>query len=102
MTQQRGRHGTMGAAAERVKVRFPSGGDECAAWHYPGSNGACIIMAGGFAMPKEPATDLFAGEFQAAGFSVLAFDYRRLGESGGTPRQVVRIADQHEDWDAAI
>src|SRR3954468_17129480 len=92
----------MAAAVERVKVRFPSGDDQCAAWHYPGANGACEIMAGGFAITKEPATDLFARQFQAAGYSVLAFDYRRLGESGGTPRQVVRFPDQHDDWDAAI
>ncbi len=81
---------------------FISGSSECAAWHYPGSNGACVIMAGGFAVTKEPATDLFAQRFCAAGFSVLAFDYRRLGESGGQPRQVVRIRDQLADWLAAI
>ena len=66
----------------RTKLTFTSDGDECAAWHYRGSNGACIVMAGGFAVPKEPATDLFAARFHEAGFSVLAFDYRRLGESG--------------------
>jgi pimeloyl-ACP methyl ester carboxylesterase len=33
---------------------------------------------------------------------VLAFDYRRLGESGGQPRQVVRIRAQFADWQAAI
>src|SRR5882757_958824 len=69
-------------SVQREKVRFVSGDGECVAWHYPGTNGACVIMAGGFA--------------------VLAFDYRRLGESGGQPRQVVRIADQLADWQAAI
>jgi len=88
--------------AERQKVRFASGGDECAAWYYPGTNGACVIMAGGFAVTKEPGTDLFAQRFHDAGFAVLAFDYRRLGESGGQPRQVVRIRDQLADWQAAI
>jgi len=33
---------------------------------------------------------------------VLAFDFRRLGESGGEPRQVVRIRDQLRDFEAAI
>jgi fermentation-respiration switch protein FrsA (DUF1100 family) len=89
-------------ASERVKVRFPSGHTECAAWHYPGTNGACVIMAGGFAVTKEPGTDLFATIFRDAGFSVLAFDYRRIGESGGEPRQVLPIRDQLADWDAAI
>src|SRR5262249_17813259 len=76
------------------KVRFVSGGAECAAWHYPGANGACVIMAGGGAVTKEPGTDPFARRFNDAGFAVLAFDYRRLGESGGRPRQVIRVREQ--------
>ncbi|WP_405393886.1 alpha/beta hydrolase [Microbispora hainanensis] len=87
---------------EREKVRFTSGGTECAAWHYPGTNGACVVMAGGFAVPKEPATDLFAKRFNQAGFAVLAFDYRRLGESGGQPRLALPVRDQLDDWQAAI
>ena len=47
-------------------------------------------------------TDRFARRFGEAGFSVLAFDYRRLGESGGHPRQVVRVNDELADWQAAI
>lgn len=86
----------------RERVRFVSADAECVAWHYPGTNGGCVIMAGGFAVTKEPATDRFATRFNEAGFGVLAFDYRRLGESGGQPRQVVRIADQLADWQAAI
>lgn len=62
--------------AEREKVWFASGGTECAGWHYAGSNGGCVIMAAGFAVTKEPATDRFARRFHDAGFSVLAFDYR--------------------------
>jgi fermentation-respiration switch protein FrsA (DUF1100 family) len=89
-------------STERVKVRFTSGGTECAAWTYPGTNGGCVIMAGGFAVTKEPGTDRFARRFHEAGFSVLAFDYRRIGESGGTPRQVLPIRDQLADWQAAI
>lgn len=87
---------------EREKVRFISGGDECAAWYYPGTGGTCVIMCGGFAVTKEPGTDRFARRFQEAGLGVLAFDPRRLGESGGTPRQVVRIKDELADWRAAI
>ncbi len=71
-------------------------------WHYPGTNGACVIMAGGFAVTKEPGTDLFAKRFNDAGFDVLAFDYRRIGESGGQPRQVLPVSDQLADWQAAI
>jgi uncharacterized protein len=89
-------------SVEREKVRFVSGDTECAAWHYPGTNGACVIMAGGFAVTKEPGTDLFAKRFHDAGFAVLAFDYRRIGDSGGRPRQVLPIGDQLADWQAAI
>lgn len=89
-------------SVERAKVRFASGGTDCAAWHYRGTNGACVIMTGGGGVTKEPGTDLFASRFHDAGFSVLAFDYRRLGESGGQPRQIVRIKEQLADWQAAI
>jgi uncharacterized protein len=89
-------------SVKREKVRFLSGDAECAAWHYPGTTGACVIMAGGLAVTKEPATDQFAKRFHDAGLSVLAFDYRRLGESGGQPRLVLPIKDQLADWQAAI
>jgi uncharacterized protein len=71
----------MTVLTERKKVRFISGDTECAAWHYP---------------------NLFAKRFHEAGFAVLPFDYRRLGESGGQPRQVIRIREQLTDWQAAI
>jgi pimeloyl-ACP methyl ester carboxylesterase len=86
----------------REKVSFVSGGVACAAWHYPGTNGGCVVMTGGFAVTKEPGTDRFAERFNAAGFSVLAFDYRNFGESAGQPRQVARIPGQLDDWRAAI
>jgi uncharacterized protein len=86
----------------RRKVVFASGSDHCTAWHYPGDNGGCVIMAAGLGVIKEPGTDRLADRFHQAGYSVLAFDYRRLGESGGTPRQLVRIPEQLADWKAAI
>ncbi|SDT33381.1 alpha/beta hydrolase [Microlunatus soli] len=86
----------------REKVRFVSDGEECVGWHYAGTNGGCVVMAGGGGVTKEPGTDLFAARFHAAGFSVLAFDFRHLGESAGSPRQVIRIAEQLADWNAAI
>ena len=87
---------------QRSKVRFTSRGSECVGWHYPSRTGGCVIMAAGTAVTKEPGTDRFAAAFAAAGFGVLAFDFRRLGESGGSPRQTVRVADQRHDWAAAI
>jgi uncharacterized protein len=87
---------------QRSKVWFDSDGEACAAWHYPGTNGACVVMAAGGGIPKEPGTDRFAARFQSAGFSVLAFDYRHLGESRGQPRQVIRVREQLRDLRAAI
>jgi uncharacterized protein len=95
--------GTVGITApQREGITFRSGNESCAAWHYRGSNGACVVMAGGAGVTKEPATDRFAARFHAAGYSVLAFDHRHLGESGGTPRQVVKVPEQLADWEAAL
>jgi pimeloyl-ACP methyl ester carboxylesterase len=88
--------------AVRSEIRFDSGGTTCAAWHHPGTNGAVVVMAGGFGVDRDPGTDLFARRFSQAGFSVLAFDHRRFGGSGGRPRQVVRVAEQIADWHAAV
>lgn len=87
---------------QRKKVWFDSEGEACAAWYYPGTNGACVVMAPGGGVAKEPGTDRFAVRFQAAGFSVFAFDYRHLGESSGRPRQVIRVREQLSDLKAAI
>jgi pimeloyl-ACP methyl ester carboxylesterase len=92
----------MRVSGKREKVRFASGDTECAGWHYPSANGACVIMAGGLGVTKEPGTDPFARRFHEAGYGVLAFDHRRFGESGGRPRQVASIRDQQADWDAAL
>jgi uncharacterized protein len=91
----------MSADPVRSAVRFPSGGVQCAAWHYRGDNGACVVMAPGFGVPKEPGTDRFALAFQAAGFSVLAFDYRGFGDSGGEA-YVAGIGRQLEDFRSAV
>jgi pimeloyl-ACP methyl ester carboxylesterase len=85
----------------RQKLQFQIDGTALAAWHYSGSNGCCVVMAGGTGVTKEPATDRFAARFHEAGFSVLAFDFRGVGESGGEPRQVVRVREQVRDWEAA-
>jgi pimeloyl-ACP methyl ester carboxylesterase len=87
---------------QRHEVHFSSGGARCAAWHYPGSRNGCVVMAAGTAIPKEPGTDRFARRFVEAGFTVLAFDFRHLGASGGLPRDVVRVREQLADWDAAL
>lgn len=59
-------------------------------------------MAHGFGGTQEGSLARTAEDFARAGFVVLTFDYRNFGESGGTPRQVISIPMQHEDWHAAI
>src|SRR3954465_16009463 len=89
-------------SSQRTKIRFPSGDTTCAAWHYKGTNGACIVMAGGTGVTKEPASDLFGPRFNDAGYSVPASHFRGFGESGGTPRQVGDIGRQQDDLEAAV
>jgi hypothetical protein len=74
---------------ERQKIRFASGETQCTAWHYPGANGGCVIMAGGFAVTKEPGTgrgyEPFLGGHERAVGAELSFLRRHLlGESAAS------------------
>ena len=62
----------------------------------------CVVMASGFSCVRDQGLDAFAARFAAAGFAVLAFDYRYFAESGGEPRQLVLADRQCEDWRAAL
>ncbi len=91
---------------EREDVEFASGADRCAAWLYrpAGSTGPtpCVVMASGFSCVRDQGLDDFAARFAAAGFAVLAFDYRYFAASGGEPRQLVLAERQCDDWRAAL
>ncbi len=90
----------------REDVEFASGTDQCAAWLYRPAQAAspvpCVVMASGFSCVRDQGLDRFAEPFAAAGFAVLAFDYRYFAESGGEPRQLVLAGRQCEDWRAAL
>lgn len=86
----------------REDVTFQSGGDEIAGWLYPGSNETCVVMAHGFSLTRHDGLETYAEGLRRAGATVLVFDHRYLGDSGGEPRQRVRIKDQAEDYRAAI
>ena len=80
-----------------------------AAWYRPSSEvladaagTPCVVMAHGLGGTRAAGLAPFAERFAAAGLQVLCFDYRGFGESGGTPRQVVNVRMQLEDWAAAI
>jgi len=91
---------------ERSRKVFSSGGTECVGYLYR-SNEAdkrlpCIVMGQGFSGTQEGSIAVTAADFAEAGLPAYTFDYRNFGESGGDPRQVIRIKDQHEDWRSAI
>ncbi|MGA4791489.1 alpha/beta hydrolase [Nocardia sp. AB354] len=98
------RHGTV--AVRRREVSFTSGQDTCAAWLYtaPDLNGPrpMVIMGHGLGAVREMRLDAYAQRFAEAGWSVLVFDYRHLGASGGAPRQLLDIGRQRADWHAAL
>jgi uncharacterized protein len=58
-------------------------------------------MASGLGGTKDMG-EAYARRFREAGYEVLAFDYRYLGQSKGEPRQLIWIPDQLEDWSAAV
>lgn len=86
-------------------VRFAVGTDHCAAdLRIPHGEPpfAVVIMAGGLGGVRAIGLPPFAERFLAAGYAVMTFDYRSFGESTGSPRQVLSIAAQREDWAGAI
>ena len=91
---------------EREDLRVPFAGEELAVYLYrPDTTGAdlpCIVMAHGFSATRDDGLPAYAETFQAAGFVVALFDYRRFGASTGEPRQLVDIGRQHADYRAVV
>jgi hypothetical protein len=90
----------------REDVTFISEGLSCKGWLYrPKEHSGkrpTIVMAHGFSAVKEMYLPNFAERFAEAGFIVLVFDYRFIGESEGEPRQQVIPAEQIKDYRNAI
>jgi uncharacterized protein len=91
----------------RRTVDFRSGDSRCSAWLYlPDSAidapAPVVVMGHGLGATREMGLEPYAERFAAAGLAVLVFTYRHLGDSGGEPRQVLSMAKQLADWDAAI
>lgn len=90
---------------QRLDVQFPSHGLQCSAWLYlpEGSKPApVIVMAHGLGGTRAMRLGAFAERFCAAGYACLVFDYRHFGDSKGTPRQLLDVNKQLQDWKAAI
>ena len=90
----------------REEVTIPSGGSHLAGWLYRPEpevdSGTCVVMAHGFSLTRHDGLDQFAQRFRGAGASVVVFDYRYVGDSGGQPRHRFRRGEQMDDWRAAI
>jgi predicted alpha/beta-fold hydrolase len=92
-----------------TRTTFPSGGDHCAAWlTLPATlpEGAAphpvVLLIHGGGATHAMMLDQYERWFSQAGFAVVAFDFRHLGESGGTPRQLMSLGRYAEDIDAAL
>jgi fermentation-respiration switch protein FrsA (DUF1100 family) len=86
---------------------FLSQGTECAMRVYrpaavQGPRVPVIVMAHGFGGVRALRLYAYAERFASAGYAVAVFDYRGFGDSAGTPRQVLDVAMQHQDWRAAL
>jgi dienelactone hydrolase len=91
--------------ADRQDVEFLSGSDRISAWLYrpAGDRDApLLVMAHGLGAVRTMRLDAYAERFSAAGYACLVFDYRNFGDSGGSPRQVLDVGMQLDDWAAAI
>ncbi|MCM6778463.1 alpha/beta fold hydrolase [Nocardia sp. CDC159] len=90
----------------RCDVSFDSQGTGIAGWVYRPAAATTpspvLVMAHGLGAVKEMRLDAFAERFADAGITVLVFDYRHFGASDGTPRQLLSIRRQLDDWQAAI
>jgi dienelactone hydrolase len=91
----------------RSTVDFRSGDSFCTAWLYLPDSGSdapapVVVMGHGLGATRELGLAPYAERFAAAGLAGLVFTYRHLGDSGGAPRQVLSMAKQLADWDAAL
>jgi pimeloyl-ACP methyl ester carboxylesterase len=96
--------------SSRSDVSFLCHGQRIHAWHYfPGApdltysgRAPAVIMAHGLSMTRDSGLEPYAEHFAAAGMHVLLFDYRCFGASEGTPRELVSVRQQVEDYLAAL
>jgi alpha-beta hydrolase superfamily lysophospholipase len=61
-----------------------------------------VVLAHGFGGVRDARLWAYAERFADAGLAALVFDYRHFGASGGSPRQLLDVERQLDDWRAAI
>ena len=95
-----------GTGFTTTEQTFSSHGTRCAACVYrPSEERASrpvIVMGHGFGGVRALRLSAYAERFAAAGYLVVVFDYRGFGESEGSPRQLLDVGMQHQDWRAAL
>ncbi|CAM4380980.1 fermentation/respiration switch protein [Mycobacterium basiliense] len=88
-----------------IPTTFTSHGTRCAAWltcpSDPGPH-PVALLAHGFGANHTMALSEYERHFTAAGIATLAFDYRNLGASEGTPRQRLSLRRHRQDIAAAL
>lgn len=88
-----------------TRTAFVSHGTHCAAWlTRPDGAGPhpCVVLAHGLGANHTMALARYERHFAAAGLATLAFDYRNLGDSEGTPRQRLSLRRHRQDIVAAV
>lgn len=61
-----------------------------------------MVLGHGLGAERQDGLEPFARRFVEAGLAALTFDYRHLGQSGGTPRRLVVPRRQVEDYRSAL
>ncbi len=92
----------------RRDITFLSESGQCRGWLYvpdnipAGQKAPAIVMANALSAIKQITLPGYAERFCAAGFVVLAFDYRHYGDSDGMPRNHIVPHEQQQDVRSAI
>ncbi|KAL5486026.1 hypothetical protein ACEPAI_7070 [Sanghuangporus weigelae] len=91
-----------------VKIPSKTPGWNLDAWKYVPKNKTSgplfpvIVMAHGFSANKKMGLAPYAEEFVSKGYACVVFDYRRFGDSDGSPRDCVYTSEQLEDYRTVI
>lgn len=85
---------------------IPSGDATLAAWLYRPTDTSqdvpCVVLGHGFSLTRHDGLATFAEAFAEAGVAALVLDWGHLGDSGGEPRQRIRVSAQRADRAAAV
>lgn len=98
---------TPGHGTARESVGFTGcDGARIDAWLYRpdkvAATGTTIVMAHGIGGIKSAGLAPIAERFAAAGYMCVVFDYRHFGASEGTPRELLSIRGERDDYRRAL